>query len=157
MKLNLYHSLVKKYKNSPTIYHATDYWKKYEKRIESDLIKLNPKRMRSGDYHSFCHFGFNETLYKDIYNIPFIRRLFIKLVRKIVGHVEAFFPYSINKENIRDMAYRYCQTYADYTNSKSINIIETSSYGSPQDLFFVNGKKYTMAFRSGPHSLDSFI
>jgi putative sugar O-methyltransferase len=142
--------LISKYNEAPNIFQATKYWEYYVKKIFTDIESLDSSNIRSGKYHSFIHFGFNETIYKDLYNMSIVKRLVINLMRMISSKM-SIYPYSLNLHSIRRAAYRHCELYGELTGSKSIKDYSTSKYGNPSDLFEINGNLYTM------QSLNSYI
>jgi putative sugar O-methyltransferase len=148
MDLNILNRLYDAYKNAPEIYQATSYWNQYEKPILDDLHKLDVNQLRSGQYTSFSSFGFNERVFSYPQGMPWLKKLLLKLVHKHIIGSKRILPYSINTDDIRDMAYRHCELYGQLTNSKPIETIETETFGNPGDLFSVRGKKYTMQFLS---------
>jgi putative sugar O-methyltransferase len=68
---------------------------------------------------------------------------FIKLFAK-----KLLLPYFLKLSDIREMAFKHCVDKGKLTSALPITSIETSTFGAPEDLFEIYGKKYTMMFLS---------
>lgn len=138
--------LLEDYNAAPEIYQAGSYWKKYEDKIISEIENADLKELRSGKYAIFGTFGFSESVYHYHPNTPLHVRLAKKIVRKYFITGKSSLPYSLNLNDIREMAYINCVNQGKIAGLKCISEIETSTYGNPDDLFEIKGKKYTMQF-----------
>jgi len=145
--MKILRELISQYQNSPEIYHAGRYWELYEQRIIDEIARADLSQMRSGKYPIFGVLGFSENIYHANTSSPFYKRWVKEIVRRFVANTAAM-PYSLTLADIRDMAYRHCILQGELSGLKSISEIEVSDYGKPQDLFIINGKKYTMQFLS---------
>ena len=133
--------LLTAYNNAPAIYQATSYWQGNEARIVKEIEHADMHKIREGDNPVFAKFGFNESIYR--YNkMPFFRKMLLKTIRKRFNTL----PYGMKLSDIREMAFKHCIDYGKLTNARPITDIEVSSYGDPQDLFQIDGRKYTMQF-----------
>lgn len=142
-QLNL---LLSKYKEAPSIYRAGRYWEDYEQKIVEELGRVDLNEMRSGRYPLFATFGFNESVYHYRHDAPLQKTIFQKLVRKYIIGNKKILPYNLRLSDLRQMAFRHAELLGQVTNARSINEIQTSTFGNPQDLFKMNDKKYTMRF-----------
>lgn len=139
-------SLVKEYNDAPEIFQAGRYWKSYEDRIIKEIESADISQLRSGKYPIFGTFGFSESVYHYHPKMPFHVKFIKKLIRKLFITNKASLPYSLRLNDIREMAYQNCLKSGRIAGLKSISEIETSTFGNPDDLFEINGKKYTMQF-----------
>lgn len=138
--------LLNEYKNAPAIFQAGRYWKAYEDKIANEIKKADFEQLRSGKYPIFGTFGFTESVYNYPVNMPFHTRMIKKMIRSLFITNKATLPYSLRLSDIREMAYNYCLSQGQIANAKSIAELETSTFGNPDDLFEMKGKKYTMQF-----------
>ncbi len=140
--------LIEEYNKSPEIFQAGRYWKAYENRIINEIRKADIEELRSGKYPIFATFGFNETVYFYHPSQPFYKKIIQKIIRYFFITDKHNLPYSLCLSDIREMAYNHCMLQGKLANIKSISEIEVSTFGKPEDLFEIKGKKYTMAFLS---------
>lgn len=138
--------LYNEYKNAPELFQAGRYWKAYEDRIISQIRSADIEQLRSGKYPIFGTFGFSEQVYNYRINMPFYKKLTRQIIRKLFITNRAILPYSLKLSDIREMAYNHCLLQGQIANTISISDIETCTFGNPEDLFEINGKKYTMQF-----------
>jgi len=136
------------YRNAPEIFQAGRYWKSYEEQIIDEVSSADLSELRSGKYPIFSTFGFNDLVYNYHPRMPFYVKLMRKLVRRFFIDNRASLPYSLRLDDIREMAYNYCDIQGQLSNARPISSIETSLFGNPQDLFTFKGKQYTMKFLS---------
>ena len=148
LKINLesYQELVANYKKAPVIFQATKYWDSYENKINDEIEQLDPNYIRSGKYQFLNSFGFRETIFKNLRGLSRLQQFKNNIIRRYTKYGGLHMPYSIDLSSIREMAFRHCELYGKVTNSKLINTVETTTFGSPEDIFSVQGKKYTMEF-----------
>ena len=111
MNLEFFERLYDIYKNAPEIYQATSYWREYEAPIIEDIRKFDINQIRSGKYHSFNTFGFNERVYTYPPGISKLKKLFLKLLHNHIIGDKHILPYSINIDDVREMAFRHCELY----------------------------------------------
>ena len=136
------------YRNAPEIFQAGRYWKSYEEQIIDEVSSADLSELRSGKYPIFSTFGFNDLVYNYHPRMPFYIKFMRQLVRRLFIDNRASLPYSLRLDDIREMAYNYCDIQGQLSAAYPINSIETSSFGNPQDLFAFKGKQYTMKFLS---------
>lgn len=142
-KLN---DLLQEYRNAPKEFHATRYWASYEKRILDTVCSIDLSQLRSGKYPILATFGFNDVIYTYHFNQPFLKKAILKFIHRYVIKDRPFLPYMLSISDIQEMAYHHCELMADLTNSIPISAMEVSTFGNPQDIFEINGRKYTMPF-----------
>ena len=136
------------YREAPEIFQAGRYWKSYEDQITEEVKKADLSELRSGKYPIFSTFGFNDLVYNYHPRMPFYVKIMRQLVRRLFIDNRASLPYSLRLDDIREMAYNYCAIQGQVSDAVPVNNIETSSFGKPQDVFLVEGRKYTMKFLS---------
>lgn len=144
--MNELDELITEYNKSPEIFQAGRYWKAYENKIINEIKKADLTELRSGKYPIFATFGFAESVYYYHPRTPFYKKLIFKFIRKFFITNRRTLPYSLRLSDIREMAYNHCLIQGQLANIKSISEIEVSTFGNPNDLFEINGKKYTMTF-----------
>lgn len=138
--------LLEEYHKAPQIYQAGRYWKEKENEIIKKIKQADIKELRSGKYEIFAAFGFSETTYNYYSSLPFYINLAKKFIREYLIADRNVLPYTMSLSDIRGMAYRHCEIMGELAGIKPISELETSTFGNPQDLFEIKGKKYTMAF-----------
>lgn len=148
MKKDKLKDLLQEYRNASKEFHATSYWDSYEKRILDTVCSIDLSRLRSGKYPILATFGFNDSIYTYHPNLPFWKKAIRKFIHHYLIRHRSIFPYGIKISDIREMAYHHCELVGNLSNAKSISTIEVSTFGCPQDVFEINGKKYTVAFLS---------
>ncbi|MBE2201689.1 MAG: putative sugar O-methyltransferase [Anaerolinea sp.] len=139
-------NLLQAYRNASQEFHATSYWAAYEEQIMETIKSIDLNQLRSGKYPYLATFGFNDVIYFYHPNLPFPRKVILKLFHKYVLKNRRILPYGINVSDIRDLSYQHCNLLGKLSNAEPISSIEVSTFGNPKDLFEVNGKKYTMPF-----------
>lgn len=139
-------NLILDYKNAPKEFQVTQYWAEYEKGVLDILRAINLSELRSGKYPILSTFGFNDSIYNYHPNLPTWKRLLLKFVHKFIIRDRSILPYKIRSRDIQEMAYQHCNLVSMTTDSLPLSEIEASSFGSPQDLFEINGRKYTVPF-----------
>ncbi|MCC6600592.1 MAG: putative sugar O-methyltransferase [Crocinitomicaceae bacterium] len=140
--------LVEKYESAPAEFQATSYWNAYKKPILETLRNVNLKDFRSGKHPILGTFGFNEYVFKKVGSWPLRFRLSLHALRQFIVRDVSLIPYSLDIDDTREMAYRHCDIYGKYTGSRSIADIGVCTEGSPGDLFYFNGKPYSIPFLS---------
>jgi len=140
--------LLEAYASAPEIYHAGRYWKNYEDKIYNEIKSADLGELRSGQYPIFGTFGFSEAVYHYPPHIPFWKKTILKGLRSLPSTDKIFMPYNLNLKDIREMAFRHCKLVGRISNATPLENIETSTYGSPNDLFAIDGKNYTLQFLS---------
>ena len=138
---------IEDYNNAPEIFQATRYWKGYEDKIIQEVVNADLSKLRSGEYPIFGTFGFMESVYSYA-RMPFHTKMAKKMIRRLFITNKHNMPYSLSMDDIREMAYHHCIVKGNCSNARSIQDIEVSEYGSPDDFFQVNGNNYTMRFLS---------
>ena len=136
------------YRNAPEIFQAGRYWKAYEEQITEQVKKADLSELRSGKYPIFSTFGFNDLVYHYHPKMPFYVKFIRQLVRKLFIDNRASLPYSLRLSDIREMAYKHSAMQGQIAGAPPISTLEASDFGKPEDLFLVNGKRYTMKFLS---------
>ena len=72
--------------------------------------------------------------------------MIFKFIHRYIIKNRSILPYQLTIASIQEMAYHHCELMASNTDSIPISSIEASTFGGPQDIFEINGKKYTMKF-----------
>lgn len=144
--MNHLDKLYQAYDNAPEIFHASRYWRAYEKKIINEVRNTDLNELRSGKYPIFTTFGFNDLVYYYHPTMPFYIKAIRKIVRSLFIDNRASLPYSLRLDDIREMAYLHCVLEGRLAGAKPITDIETSQFGKPQDLFRMYGRQYTMKF-----------
>ncbi len=140
--------LLEEYRNAPKEYKATSYWDSYEKRILDTIRSIDLHQLRSGKYPILATFGFGDVVYTYHPNMPVLRKVILKIIHRYVIRNRAILPYQLAISDIQEMAYHHCELMANSTESIPITEIEVSTFGSPQDVFEMNRRKYTIQFLS---------
>lgn len=146
METNTLKNILQEYRNAPKEFHATSYWDSYEKGLLDTVHSIDLSQLRSGKYPILATFGFSDVIYSYHPNLPFWKKAILKFIHRYLIMNRVILPYHLKTSDIREMAYRHCELMGDLSNAKPINAIEVSAFGSPQDIFEVNGRKYTMPF-----------
>lgn len=137
--------LFEAYSKAPEIFHATRYWKDSTLEVCNEIEKADLSKMRSGEYPIFAKFGFGEYVYKNVYkSLP--RKLAFEVIQPFLPKLPL--PYFLDVSDIREMAFKHCIDGGLISGALPVTTIETSTFGSPNDLFEIRGKKYTMSFLS---------
>lgn len=136
------------YSQAPEIFHASRYWQAYEKKIVDAIENADLADLRSGKYPIFGTFGFNEVEFYYHPNMPVWRKAVLKTLRRLSVGEKIYMPYDVRRKDIREMAYQHCVLEGKLSGASPIDGIETSTIGSPGDLFTIKEKKYTMQFLS---------
>jgi putative sugar O-methyltransferase len=140
--------LLKEYKNSPKEFHVTSYWASYEKRVLETISSIDIEQLRSGKYPVLATFGFNDAVYTYHPNLPLWKKIILKFIHRFIIKDRPVLPYKLQTKDIQEMAYHHCKIMGDLTKAHPIDSIEASEFGNPQDIFEINGRKYTMPFLS---------
>ncbi len=146
MKKDNLKDLLQEYRNAPKEFHVTSYWESYQRRTIDTVYSIDLSQLRSGKYPILATFGFNDVIYTYHPNLPFLKKAIRKFIHRHLIKDKDILPYGIKISDIREMAYHHCELSGNLSNAKSISAIEVSTFGSPQDLFEINGKKYSVAF-----------
>lgn len=139
-------NLIEEYNNSQNEFHETKYWEVYKNPILATINQMDINELRSGKYPILSKFGFNEIVFRKFSSFKTRLKIVSYLLWKILVKNENYRPYSVDKSDLREMAYRHCKLYGEMTGAKDISFFEVSKFGNPGDLFEINGKLYTMAF-----------
>lgn len=140
--------LLHAYRNAPKEFHVTGYWDSYEKRILDTVYSIDLSQLRSGKYPILGTFGFNDVIYTYHPNTPLWKKAILKFIHHYVIKNRSILPYNLKTSDIQEMAYHHSELMANCTNSIPISAIEVSTFGSPQNIFEMNGSKYSMPFLS---------
>lgn len=141
-------NLLYKYRKAPKEYQATSYWDSYEKLILDVVNSLDLSQLRSGKYPILATFGFNDVVYTYHPNTPLWKNAILKFIHRYIIKNRPILPYQLTVSSLQELAYHHCELMAISTNSIPISDIEVSTFGNPQDIFDINGHKYTMPFLS---------
>lgn len=140
--------LFRAYRQAPPQYQATSYWAAYEDSILETLLELDLNQLRSGRYPVLATFGFRDQKYFQHPNQRFWIAALLKLIQGYVIEDRPILPYKMSTADIRDIAYHHCELVGTASGSRPISDLEVSTFGSPDDLFEIGGRKYTMPFLS---------
>ncbi len=146
MTRDIMEDLLREYRSSPKEFHVTSYWAFYEESILDTVHAIELNQLRSGKYPILATFGFNDVVYTYHTNQPLLKKLIFKFIQQYLIKDRPILPYSLQTSDIQEIAYHHCELIANITNSISVGTIEVSTYGNPQDIFEINGHKYTMQF-----------
>jgi len=133
--------LLEEYRKAPEQFQATSYWSAYEKDILNIASNIDFNYLRSGKYPKLATFGFSDRVYNRKFSMW--KRLVLKLFNIKQRHAT---PYSLQAEDIQDMAYHYCNVVGENCHAKAIGDINVSSYGNPAGLFSIDSHQYTIQF-----------
>lgn len=146
------------------IYKATSYWAYYEPLIVNELIKVglkNFRRRQSSNSHAFTYSetrplwwqvnldGFRILSNKYSRQIPGWRNWLHFLsasISKFLGALPSFYAYNASLEDLQLLTYEYVKSMGSQRGAKPITYLETSLFGNPEDLFYVENKPYTVPF-----------
>ena len=146
MEKNKLKDLLQEYWKAPKEFHMTTYWESYEKLLLDTVHSIDLDQLRSGKYPILATFGFNDNIYTYHPNLPLWKKVILQFIHRYLIKSKGMLPYGINISDIREMAYHHCELMSDLSNAKSIRAIEVSTFGCPEDIFEINGKKYTLPF-----------
>lgn len=138
-------NLLKKYKSAPKEFHVTSYWSAYEKSVIDTISTIDINELRSGKYPILHTFGFSDVKYIHGQR-PSLKKLFIQFLHNFILKDRSILPYKINLTDIQEAAYHHCELLGSICDAKPIKKIEVSTFGNPEDLFEIEGKKYSMNF-----------
>lgn len=147
-KMNQLKELLEHYQNAPKEFQATNYWASYEKGILDSVKGMDFNQMRSGKYPILATFGFNDVIYTYHPSLPKIKKMILKFIHNFLFNKRNIFPYRLQIDDIREIAFHHCELLSQLTSAKPISNIEVSSFGNPKDIFNINGHAYTMPFLS---------
>ncbi len=134
------------YSSASSEFHATSYWAAYEKGLFDTISRLDMHSLRSGKKPVLETFGFSDTTFKYQSKGFFLERWFLWALTAVFGNFREILPYGIKLKEIREMALHHCRLAGEISNAKPIDELSASDFGSPADLFGVNGNKYTIPF-----------
>lgn len=154
--INLLKLMMNDRRKSKYLYQPTNYWLNYEKLLITELYNYglyNFRRRRNSVLSSFgatdltiMSLSLNKlSIWKRslsfkilnlLYGIISIRKIIEKLSRTISG---------FNYYNIRRLLYEFAKIYGKLNGAEPIESFETSSVGSPEDLFTIDNRKYTLS------------
>ena len=148
MQISKLSNLLHAYQSAPDEFLATSYWRSYEKSLLKTISAIDIDQLRSGKYPILATFGFNDVVYTYHPSLPAWKKMMLKIIHNVLIKDRPVLPYRLNISSIREMAYHHCELLGSLTGAKPISTIEMSTYGSPADLFEVNGKPYSIHFLS---------
>jgi putative sugar O-methyltransferase len=133
--------LFEKYKEASPLFRATSYWEAYESEIIEIVRNLEFSKIKSGKYPKLATFGFGDSTHNRKYK-PWMRQLLyiLSIKEKYVT------PYNLKINDIQNMAFHYSDILGKNLNAISLKNIEVSTFGSPEGIFIVDGKPYTVSF-----------
>jgi putative sugar O-methyltransferase len=135
------------YRRAPAIFQATAYWQSYEGSILEVVRDLDESQLRSGRYPVLSTFGFGDLVFTYHPNQARWKRGLLKLAHRVVAASGGrLLPYGVSLSDLREMAFRQCELVSQLVGAPSIRSIESSRFGSPHDVFEVDGRPYTMGF-----------
>lgn len=148
MKTDRLLDLLDAYQKAPREYHATSYWRSYEKEILDTISTIDIGEIQSGKYPILATFGFGDSVYSYHPNSAFWKNIVLKFIHHFLIKDRTILPYGLSISAIREMAYHHCELMANLTNAKQIADIEMATVGNPADVFEINGRKYSVHFLS---------
>ena len=140
------------------IYHTSNYWNVYEKRLIPELQKLGLKDFRRRKNSFLSKFGATDLSYS-LGQINFLksRILHNRILKKIPlwSRFLSFQNTLLNKilpihssytiADIDQLFYLYALMYGEKCGAKSINDFEASLFGNPEHIIKINKKVYTIS------------
>lgn len=154
--INLLKLMMNDRKKSKFLYKPTNYWLNYEKLLINELNNFGLYNFRRRRNSVLSSFGATDltimsqslnrlSIWKRplsfkilnlLYGITSIRKIIEKLSRTISG---------FNYYNIRRLLYEFAKIYGKLNGAEPIESFEASSVGSPEDLFTINNRQYTLS------------
>ncbi|MGZ5244540.1 MAG: putative sugar O-methyltransferase [Bacteroidia bacterium] len=146
--------------NAPAEYAPTNYWSVYEKKFVPELNQYGLKDFRRRENSVLSSFGATDlissfdhiNLYSNIffYN-GFTRKipLYTTFLTKLNNFLNKTFLSNIPEKKLyhaKKSSFDYVNTLAKTYGAKPLENVEASMVGNPEDVFEVNGKKYTRSF-----------
>lgn len=141
---NHFESLVNASELGAPIYHATSYWKAYEKRVLSGIHDIDFPNFRSGKYPGFEHFGFYEKKHNEIKKFKDKLKVFGSAVKSIFLKSKTIIPYDLDIRDIQVMAFHHAELMAKMTNTPSPAHYSISTFGNPEDQFKIGQNHYNI-------------
>lgn len=142
-------------KNSPSIYQPTNYWQNYEYIFLSELRSKGLTDFRRRKNSVLSSFGGTDLLplsrhleHLTIWgrNAPVVRivnrLLRIERLHRLYDFIASAVT-GASLEDVRLLHYEIARGFGTGNNVKPVSELEASLVGNPEDVFSVNGKKYT--------------
>jgi len=155
--LELLTLMLKDSKKSSEIYHTSNYWEIYEKKLVPELQKLGLKDYRRRNSQLLTSFGATDQSYYSLgkINLHKNRLLYNRILKKIPFWFKflSFLNLLLNNffsihsfystEDIDRLFFSYALSYGEKHGAKSINKFEASLFGNPEHIIKINKKVYT--------------
>lgn len=146
-------TLDREYSKAEPIYRATRYWQRHIDKMQPMVAAIDPRELESGRYPILSTFGFGGNPYLKLPERPSLRprNLFKHVTRLAASKLTTegqdwFLPYHLKLDDIHQLAFNRAQLFALRAGATPPEAVQASDFGNPQDLFYVNGRPYTIRF-----------
>ncbi len=151
--------MLKDYSKAPDYYKASNFWMHYEKKFLPELRSMGLHNFRRRKNSVLTEFGATDLLplteflrkpNHDTIKLRFLRS-FVNLA-SLTNSGKKFLDiilkvnYGIKSDDVNLLCYEFAKNFGKINNAKSIEEIEDSLVGNPENFFYVNKKKYTISF-----------
>ena len=142
------------------LYRPTNYWSNYEETLLQELRSLGLRDFRRRKNSILTSFGATDLLpvskhlnHLPIWkHVPFQRRVMknffwatkLRAINKAFNHISRVVS-GVGIQEARMLCYEFAKSYGEKNGARIISELESSTVGNPEDVFFVNGKAYTMS------------
>jgi putative sugar O-methyltransferase len=152
-EIGLLKKLRSRYQRAPDIYRATRYWENYEDQIATEIESLDLSQVETGRHGYLATFGFGGAPYVKQRGRPSLRprNLAKYAIRHAARHlvendVADVLPFNLSLDDIYRLGFSRCELFAVRSKATGPREISASTFGNPQDLFYVGQKPYTIRF-----------
>lgn len=134
-------NLLAQYRAAPTEFQATSYWKAYEDDLIQTVLDIEFDDLYAGKSKALRAFGFTNTAEHRKYT-P-LRKALMKLIGVRERYVA---PYSVSRQFVEEVAFRYCSLYGESLGARPLSSIGASDVAGMGGLFKVGDFNYTISF-----------
>jgi putative sugar O-methyltransferase len=156
--MDLLNMMMADVKSAPAVYQPTNYWDHYEKKFMPELSReglFDFRRREDSVLASFSGTDLSPAFEVDIlrsrlWNNRYTRRIpfWLKLLRVINRGLNKALPlstpYGATLNDVRLLSYWVARLKGEKAGAKTIEAMDTSLLGNPEDVFYVGNKPYTM-------------
>lgn len=146
-------------RSAPTLYQPTNYWKNYEKKLVPELVAVGLRDFRRSRNFVFESLGgsdlppasrincFKPRLLNNRVSrrIPLWTAFLTGLNSSLNSVFSPFLTYDVALDDIRYMCYEIARLKGEQTGAKSVDELEASLMGNPEDVFRVGDRVYTLS------------
>jgi len=135
-------------KNIPPLYKPTVYWQRFQEELENELRTKGLRDFRRRRNTILNRFGATDIDPIDdfLYNTKETRLLPLQIKLKIQLKLNQIFGRNEYKSRFKST-----MSYGKRRNAKSLSLLEASEVGNPENIFEIEGRKYTT------HLLQKYI